>query len=79
MSDICFAVGSQSVGSFTSSFTRTFGMPPTDYRAAHPPAADLARVPACVMRVYSRPKAARFERTPAASVDSMARESSDTQ
>jgi AraC-like DNA-binding protein len=79
VSDICFAVGSQSVGSFTSSFTRTFGMPPTDYRAGHPPAADLARVPACVTRVYSRPKAARFERTPAAGVDSIARESFDTQ
>src|SRR4249919_3100421 len=36
VADICFAVGLRSVGSFTSSFTRTFGVSPTAYRAAHP-------------------------------------------
>src|ERR1700710_2147705 len=39
VADICFAVGLQSVGSFTTSFGRTFGISPTAYRAAHPPAA----------------------------------------
>src|SRR2546430_9005502 len=34
--DICFSVGLQSVGSFTTSFTRTFGAPPTTYRARFP-------------------------------------------
>src|SRR5712691_7166213 len=29
VSDICFTVGLQSVGSFTTSFTRTYGMSPT--------------------------------------------------
>src|ERR1044071_4911377 len=33
VTDICFAVGLRSVGSFTTSFTRTFGMSPTRYRA----------------------------------------------
>src|SRR5262249_360855 len=36
VADICFDVGLQSVGSFTTSFTRTFGVSPTAYRAAFP-------------------------------------------
>ena len=52
---ICFMVGLESVGSFTSSFTRIHGMSPTAYRAAHPPAQTFARVPACVVRAHSRP------------------------
>src|SRR4051812_31522367 len=39
VADICFSVGLRSLGSFTTSFTRTFGMSPTAYRAAFPPAA----------------------------------------
>jgi AraC-like DNA-binding protein len=57
---ICFAVGLQSVGSFTTSFRRTYGMSPTEYRASFPPAAQLARIPACVVRVYSRPQHRTF-------------------
>ena len=56
VAEICFAVGLQSVGSFTSSFTRTYGMPPTSYRAAFPPAAQYARIPSCVVRAYARPR-----------------------
>src|SRR5215475_773818 len=56
VADICFSVGLQSVGSFTTSFTRTFGISPTAYRARFPPAADYALVPACVVRFYARPK-----------------------
>jgi AraC-like DNA-binding protein len=56
VADICFAVGVQSVGSFTTSFTRTFGMSPTAYRAKFPPAATMALVPACVLRAYGRPQ-----------------------
>jgi AraC-like DNA-binding protein len=52
--EICLSVGLQSVGSFTTSFTRTYDMSPTAYRAAFPPAAQHALVPACVMRVYGR-------------------------
>src|SRR5881397_3551966 len=40
--DICFSVGLRSVGSFTTSFTRTYGMSPTAYRATHPPASSHA-------------------------------------
>ena len=56
VAEICFSVGLQSVGSFTSSFTRTFGRSPTAYRAEFPPAANQARVPACLVRAYSRPQ-----------------------
>jgi AraC-like DNA-binding protein len=55
VADICFSVGLQSVGSFTSSFGRTYGMTPTAYRAAHPPAEAHAIVPMCVWRAYGRP------------------------
>jgi AraC-like DNA-binding protein len=60
VADICFSVGLQSVGSFTTSFTRTFGKSPTAYRAAFPPAAAYAMVPACVVRVYGRPQHSTF-------------------
>jgi AraC-like DNA-binding protein len=58
--EICFEVGLQSVGSFTTSFTRTYGMSPTAYRAKHPPAAQHAQVPSCVVRAYARPQRRTF-------------------
>jgi AraC-like DNA-binding protein len=60
VADICFSVGLQSVGSFTTSFTRTYGMSPTAYRDTFPPAADYARVPACIVRLHARPKHSTF-------------------
>src|SRR5919198_3172675 len=39
VAEICFSVGLKSVGSFTTSFSRTFGVSPTAYRTAYPPAA----------------------------------------
>ena len=33
---ICTAVGLSSIGSFTTSFRRMFGVPPQAYRAGHP-------------------------------------------
>ncbi len=56
VTEICFSVGLQSLGSFTTSFTRVYGRSPTAYRAAFPPAADLALVPSCVRRAYGRPQ-----------------------
>jgi AraC-like DNA-binding protein len=56
VADVCFTVGLSSVGSFTTSFGRTFGMTPTAYRAAHPPASSLARVPSCMLRAWGRPR-----------------------
>jgi AraC-like DNA-binding protein len=60
VADICFSVGLQSVGSFTTSFTRTFGVSPTAYRATFPPASQYALVPACVVRAYTRPQRSTF-------------------
>jgi AraC-like DNA-binding protein len=61
--EICVAVGLQSLGSFTTSFTRTYGETPTAYRASGPSPALAARVPSCVLRTYLRPQSARFKKT----------------
>jgi AraC-like DNA-binding protein len=58
--EVCLSVGLQSVGSFTTSFTRTYGMSPTAYRATFPPAAHHAMIPTCVARAYGRPKHRTF-------------------
>lgn len=55
VADICMAVGLTSVGSFTTSFSRSYGMSPTAYRAHFPPAAALVPIPGCVLRAYGRP------------------------
>jgi len=60
VADVCFSVGLQSVGSFTSSFTRTYGMSPTAYRAEYPPAIAHAIIPSCVVRAYGRPQRSTF-------------------
>jgi AraC-like DNA-binding protein len=60
VAEICFSVGLQSVGSFTTCFTRTYGMSPTAYRAAFPQAADYALIPTCVLRAYGRPRYRTF-------------------
>jgi AraC-like DNA-binding protein len=54
VNEICLNVGLKSVGSFTSSFTRHFGVSPARYREQHPPAAAYAMVPGCVSRFYGR-------------------------
>jgi AraC-like DNA-binding protein len=69
VAEICVAVGLQGVGSFTTSFTSTYGMSPTAYRTTQPPAIVHARLPTCVIRAYARPvrgaaaESARMEKT----------------
>ena len=60
VADICLSVGLRSIGSFTTSFSRTYGRSPTAYRAAHPPASQKALVPGCVIRAYARPRHRTF-------------------
>jgi AraC-like DNA-binding protein len=60
VADICFSMGLQSVGSFTTSFTRTYGDSPTAYRAKFPPASAQALIPGCVVRAYARPQRRTF-------------------
>ena len=57
---ICFDVGLQSVGSFTTSFTRTYGASPNAYRSSFPPAADYAQIPTCLLRAFGRPRNRTF-------------------
>jgi AraC-like DNA-binding protein len=60
VADVCVSVGWESVGSFTTSFTRTYGLSPTAYRMEFPPAARHALVPACVLRAHGRPQRRTF-------------------
>ena len=60
VAEICLEVGLRGVGSFTTSFKRMYGMTPTAYRAAHPPASAAARVPGCIVRAHARPQHRTF-------------------
>lgn len=60
VAEICLAVGLEGLGSFTTSFKRTYGMTPTAYRQAYPPAVSRAVIPACVVRAYGRPQHRTF-------------------
>ena len=60
VTDICYAVGLTSVGSFTTSFGRVYGISPSAYRAGFPPARRHIRVPDCVARAYGRPQNRTF-------------------
>ena len=63
VADICVLVGLCSVGSFTASFARVYGLPPAAYRAELPPASAYARVPACILQRDTRPRADRRTKT----------------
>jgi AraC-like DNA-binding protein len=60
VAEICVAVGLTSIGSFTTSFKRAYGLPPTAYRTRFPPAAAHALVPTCFLRAYGRPQHRTF-------------------
>ena len=60
VTDVCYLVGLDSVGSFTTSFGRMYGCSPSAYRAKHPPASNFARVPACIVRAHTRPENRTF-------------------
>jgi AraC-like DNA-binding protein len=60
VAEICLDVGLRSVGSFTTSFGRAYGMSPTAYRAVHPPALTRVRVPTCVLQAWGRPRNSSF-------------------
>ena len=62
--EVCWAVGLSSVGSFTTTFKRSFGMTPTAWRDSGPPPASLARIPPCMQRLYTRPQRRTFREGP---------------
>jgi AraC-like DNA-binding protein len=53
VTDVCIAVGFTSLGSFSSTFTRLVGEPPSVYRARDH--SRLTPVPPCVIRAWTRP------------------------
>jgi AraC-like DNA-binding protein len=54
VTDTCIAVGCTSLGSFSSRFTEIVGETPSQYRARDH--SGLATVPACVLKVGTRPR-----------------------
>jgi transcriptional regulator GlxA family with amidase domain len=53
VTEVCWAVGCSSLGSFSSRFTELVGESPRAYRArSH---SDAAPIPACVVKIFTRP------------------------
>jgi AraC-like DNA-binding protein len=53
VTDVCMAVGFTSLGSFSATFTRLVGEPPSAYRARDH--SRLVAVPPCMTRAWARP------------------------
>jgi AraC-like DNA-binding protein len=52
VTEVCFAVGCSSLGTFSTRFTELVGMPPSAYARQESPAAGI---PACVAKQVTRP------------------------
>ena len=53
VTEVCFAVGCSSLGTFSSRFTELVGMPPSTYRRRAP--REMAGMPPCVAKQVTRP------------------------
>ncbi len=53
VTEVCFAVGCSSLGTFSTRFTELVGMPPSTYRAQA--AGGSAGIPSCVEKQVTRP------------------------
>jgi transcriptional regulator GlxA family with amidase domain len=53
VTEVCFAVGCSSLGTFSSRFTELVGVPPSTYRSQTAPA--KAELPSCVAKQVTRP------------------------
>jgi AraC-like DNA-binding protein len=53
VTEVCFAVGCQSLGTFSTRFTELVGMPPSTYRERT--AGEAAEPPSCVVKQVARP------------------------
>jgi transcriptional regulator GlxA family with amidase domain len=65
VTDVCFAVGCQSLGTFSTRFTELVGMPPSTYRSRVAEGAD--GIPSCVVKQVTRP--IRNREAPLAALD----------
>ncbi|MTV26088.1 helix-turn-helix transcriptional regulator [Nitriliruptoraceae bacterium ZYF776] len=61
VTEVCFAVGSSSLGTFSTRFTELVGVPPTVYREQALAARATAGLPPCVERRVTRPVRERSE------------------
>jgi AraC-like DNA-binding protein len=53
VTDVCFAVGCSSLGTFSTRFTELVGVPPSVYR--RDPAPATAEIPSCMSKQVTRP------------------------
>ncbi len=53
VTEVCFAVGCSSLGTFSTRFTELVGIPPSTYRARTAPASP--ELPACIAKQVTRP------------------------
>jgi transcriptional regulator GlxA family with amidase domain len=60
VTDVCFAVGCTSLGSFSSRFTEIVGVTPSDYRAADH--ADMRDTSSCQSMLLTRPRRTKSKR-----------------
>jgi AraC-like DNA-binding protein len=66
VTDVCFAVGCSSLGSFSTRFTELVGMPPSAYAELYSDA--VAGIPSCVSKQVTRPVRNREARVVAADI-----------
>jgi AraC-like DNA-binding protein len=69
VTEVCFAVGCSSLGTFSTRFTELVGMPPSAFKREV--AGQLAGIPACVAKQVTRPVRVRplkTEQTPPESI-----------
>jgi AraC-like DNA-binding protein len=56
VTDVCFAVGCSSLGTFSTRFTELVGLPPSEYRRREAAAASaINQIPSCVAKQVTRP------------------------
>jgi len=53
VTEVCFEVGCQSLGTFSTRFTELVGMPPSTYRESN--AGGAAETPSCITKQVTRP------------------------
>ena len=53
VTEVCFAVGCSSLGTFSTRFTELVGVPPSTFRAQTTPA--MAGIPPCIAKQVTRP------------------------
>ncbi|PDP87303.1 AraC family transcriptional regulator [Glycomyces fuscus] len=62
VTEVCFAVGSSSLGTFSTRFTELVGVPPSVYRRDHSRAAE--GIPPCLAKQVTRPVRNQEARSP---------------